>query len=365
MSWKNGGRDRLEERQKKIFQVEKALNEYHEVIAIAAEKIVLLDIMLAVALVMKEYSLTIPAIGSGAGVGFVNGRNIFLVQDNLKGKGSPVDPISYSIGKTATTTIDGSVVAAPTRNVVMLTGANSGGKTTLLTTVATVHILSLLGLPVPCERAEASVMPVYLFRRRTTKRIGSLEQALRSLIPVFADRQRKLVLIDEFEALTEPGAAGRIVAAMMNHVAAGSSLVLLVTHLAAEIVPHVKLPIRVDGIEASGIDREGELVVIRQPKFNHIGSSTPQHIIAKLSRAGSAGASGGGGSVSKRTIGSKKASDRTAILYGEILESLSSQDATTPVQTPLILPWNLITYLTNRTAENTGMEWKYVLARAG
>ena len=84
-----------------------------------------------------------------------------------------------------------------------------------------------------------------------------MEQALKALIPVFADKQAKLILIDEFEALTEPGAAGRIVASIMNHIATGSSLVLLVTHLAAEILPHVKLPIRVDGIEAIGIDAKG------------------------------------------------------------------------------------------------------------
>ena len=104
----------------------------------------------------------------------------------------------------------------------MLTGANSGGKTTLLTTVATIHLLTLLGLPVPADSAEVNPVPIYLFRRRTTKRVGSLEQALRSLIPVFADTQPKLILLDEFEALTEPGAAGRIVASIINHVATGS-----------------------------------------------------------------------------------------------------------------------------------------------
>ena len=112
-----------------------------------------------------------------------------------------------------------------------------------------------------------------------------MEHALNSLIPVFADRHRKLVLMDEFEALTEPGAAGRILGGIMNTVATGSSLLLLVTHLARETLPHVRLPIRVDGIEAEGLDTEGDLIVDRQPKFDHIGSSTPKLIIMKLAKS--------------------------------------------------------------------------------
>ena len=156
-----------------------------------------------------------------------------------------------------------------------------------------------------------------MFRRRVTRKIGSLEQALSSLIPVFADRHRKLVLMDEFEALTEPGAAGRILAGIMNAVATGSSFLLLVTHLARETLPHVKLPIRVDGIEAEGLDSEGELIVDRQPKFNHIGSSTPKLIIMKLS---------------------KTAKKNDKALYGDILNSLEAESSV-PVQTPLNLPW--------------------------
>jgi DNA mismatch repair protein MutS2 len=150
-----------------------------------------------------------------------------------------------------------------------------------------------------------------------TRKVGSLEQAMSSLIPVFADRHRKLVLMDEFEALTEPGAAGRILATIMNEAAASSSLILLVTHLARETLPYVKLPIRVDGIEARGLDVHGELIVDRQPRFNHIGSSTPKLIIMKLLQA------------------AKKKNLQT--LYRSILDSLESE--VIPVQTPLTLPW--------------------------
>jgi DNA mismatch repair protein MutS2 len=222
-----------------------------------------------------------------------------------------VRPVSYSLGKTQ------GFKVAKARNVAVLTGANSGGKTTLLTTLASVHILTLFGLPVPCEKAEVVPVPVYLFRRRVTRRIGSLEHALGSLIPVFGDRHRKLVLVDEFEALTEPGAAGRIMAAVLNEAATGSSFVLVVTHLARETLPHVRLPIRVDGIEARGLDQKGDLEVDRQPIFGHIGSSMPKLIIMKLSR-----------STKNRKV---------KALYEEILSSIKEE--TLEVQAPIATPW--------------------------
>jgi DNA mismatch repair protein MutS2 len=307
-----------QERAAKLARTELSLKRYWAVVDDAVERAVSLDQMLATASVMQRYGLTIPTIGN-EGDAFIGGRNLFLVKETLedgrKKEGEEeVKPVSYSLGTTTSVKIAG----ARRRNVVMLTGANSGGKTTLLTTLASIHILALLGLPVPCERAEVAPLPIYLFRRRVTRKIGSLEHALNSLIPVFADRHRKLVLMDEFEALTEPGAAGRILGGIMNAVATGSSLLLLVTHLARETLPHVRLPIRVDGIEAEGLDTEGDLIVVRQPKFDHIGSSTPKLIIMKLAKS------------------AKKKNDKA--LYGDILNSLEAESSV-PVQAPISLPW--------------------------
>ncbi|MDG6939647.1 MAG: hypothetical protein JRN39_04505 [Nitrososphaerota archaeon] len=298
-----------QKRVEKLERTESTLERHRKAVDAMVEKLVALDGMLAVASVMDSYSLSVPEMADD-GIGFVEGRNIFLLKELLEGGSGEVKPVSYSIGRTRG--------GRGARNVVMLTGANSGGKTTLLTTVAAVHVMTLLGLPVPCKKAEVTPMPVYLFRRRVTKRIGSLEHALRSLIPVFADRRRKLVLMDEFEALTEPGAAGRILATIMNKAVTSSSLLLLVTHLARETLPHVKLRIRVDGIEAKGLDDRGELVVDRQPIFNHIGSSTPKLVIMKLSKV-----------TRKKGVQS---------LYRELLLSFE-EETEAPVQTPIGLPW--------------------------
>jgi len=300
----------MEESSARLAKSEGFLKGHWNLIEEIVDRVVLLDQTLAIAAAMERYSLTIPKLGDD-GVGLVGGTSIFLRKEQFEGRIKEVQPVSYSLGKLQ------SLKIAKPRNVVMLTGANSGGKTTLLTTLAVIHTLTLLGLPVPCERAEVAPMPLYLYRRRVTRKVGSLEQALNSLIPTFADSQKKLVLMDEFEALTEPGASGRIVAAIINKVAAGSSLLLIVTHLARETLPYVKLPIRVDGIEATGLDKQGELLVDRQPRFNHIGSSTPKLIIMKLSKA-----------ARKKSV---------KALYHDVLNALEGE--TVPIQTPLTLPW--------------------------
>ena len=303
-------RRREEEIAKKVQKVEAKLRQNIPLANRAIEGAVLLDQMLAIGSAMEEYSLSIPEIGSG-GIGFVNARNPFLLEEGPEGPARLLQPVSYSVGKS-------SIRLAKPRNAVILTGANSGGKTTLLNTLAAIHVLTLLGLPVPAERAEVTPMPIYLFRKRVARKTGSLEHVLRSIIPVLADRRRKLVLIDELEALTEPGAAGRIIAVIINRAATTSSLFLLVTHLAKETLPHVRLPVRVDGIEASGLKLNGELAVDRQPRFDHIGSSTPKLIVLKLS---------------------KKAKDRTVkAIYDDVLASLEEETGP-PVQAPIALPW--------------------------
>ncbi len=63
------------------------------------------------------------------------------------------------------------------------------------------------------------------------------------------------------------------------------------THLGEEIISSIrsiedKLPedMRVDGIEAKGLDESLELIVDRQPVFYKAGKSTPELIVERLSK---------------------------------------------------------------------------------
>ena len=248
---------------------------YEEAVNTALKRLFYLDFLLAVARFSHDFGLTIPEIGA-AGLGVIKGRNLFLVDEELKG-GETVVPVSYSVGST-----DLGIFGATPLPVAILTGANSGGKTCLLITLATSMILTELGLPVPAERAEIPLLPLYLYRRKMIKKTGSFEYSMRALSRIFMREGPKVVLIDELEALTEPGAMGRIMAAVLNHLPANTRAVMI-THLIHELRPHIDMKkVRVDGIESEGLDATGSIIVDRQPLFNHIGSSTPELVITKL-----------------------------------------------------------------------------------
>ncbi|MHC1610152.1 MAG: P-loop NTPase family protein [Candidatus Methanospirareceae archaeon] len=234
-----------------------------------------LDLLLAVSRFTQDFGLTIPEIVE-EGLGVIKGRNIFLLDEELKG-GERVVPVSYSVGKTGL-----SIFGATPHPVAILTGANSGGKTSLLVMLASSVILTELGLPVPAERAEIPLLPLYVYRRKMIKKTGSFEYSMRALSRIFIRRGAKVVLIDELEALTEPGPMGRIMASLLNNLPK-DTLAVVITHLIHELLPHISVrKVRVDGIESEGLDAAGNIIVNRQPIFNHIGSSTPELVIAKL-----------------------------------------------------------------------------------
>ena len=125
-------------------------------------------------------------------------------------------------------------------------------------------------------------MSLYFYRRKMIKKTGSFEYSMRALSRIFMREGPKLVLIDELEALTEPGAMGRIMASILNNMPK-DTLAVVITHLIHEILPHISMEkVRVDGIESEGLDAAGNIIVDRQPMFSHIGSSTPELVIKKL-----------------------------------------------------------------------------------
>ena len=268
-------RERGERSYYRLCELAKQLEQHREVVREGIKKLFYLDFMLATALFARDFELNPPELIDG-GLGLEMGKNIFLKAEELKG-GEKVIPVSYSIGE-----VKLGIFGATPHPVAILTGANSGGKTCLLNMLATSVILTELGLPVPAERAEIPLLPLYLYRRKMIKKTGSFEYSMRALGRIFMREGGKVVLIDELEALTEPGAMGRIMASILNNLPEGT-LGVVITHLIHEILPHISMAkIRVDGIEAEGLDASGNIIVDRQPMFNHIGSSMPELVIKKL-----------------------------------------------------------------------------------
>ncbi|WP_129116827.1 DNA mismatch repair protein [Halegenticoccus tardaugens] len=220
-----------------------------------------------------------------------------LVEDGLAVEGArnlsldgAVQPITYAVGDHSL-----GVGELPSGDrVTVLTGANSGGKTTLLETLCQVTLLASMGLPVPADRAQVGRFDAVVFHRRHASfNAGVLESTLRSIVPPLTGEGRALMLVDEFEAITEPGRAADLLNGLVQLTVDRGALGVYVTHLADDLSP-LPSQARTDGIFAEGLTQELELRVDYQPRFGTVGKSTPEFIVSRLvANAGSRAERGG------------------------------------------------------------------------
>ena len=99
----------------------------------------------------------------------------------------------------------------------LLTGANSGGKTTLLETLAQISIMTQMGLPVCAYEARVQIVDeVYFFSKKRSLDAGAFESFLNTFMPIVTLETDKLILLDELEAITELEAAVKIIASFMG-----------------------------------------------------------------------------------------------------------------------------------------------------
>jgi len=163
-------------------------------------------------------------------------------------------------------------------NVVLLTGANSGGKTTLLETLAQMSIMSQMGLPVCAREARVKLVDeIYFFSKKRSLDAGAFESFLSTFMPIVVREEDKLILLDELEAITELEAAVKIISSFISFIQDSKSFAVIVTHMAREILKNTA--VRVDGIEAKGLDEEYNLIVDRTPRMNYFARSTPELIL--------------------------------------------------------------------------------------
>jgi len=242
----------LEEKKGAAFELVRALMEF--------------DFLHALGSFALEEELCMPEIAKEPCLSFECGRNLSLNKPDL---------VSYSLG-----TMD------HPEKVVILSGVNSGGKTSLLDLIAQIVILGHMGLPVPARLCKMSLYQemYYFSKSRGTLTAGAFETAIRKF-SVVENKKQKLVLADELEAITEPGASARIIACMLDELNCSDSLAVFVSHLAEDIRRYAETAVRVDGIDAEGLDEKNNLIVNRSPKYNYLAKSTPELILDRLVRS--------------------------------------------------------------------------------
>ncbi|RQH03258.1 MutS-related protein [Natrarchaeobius oligotrophus] len=177
-----------------------------------------------------------------------------------------IDPVDYEVS-----------------GVTLLSGVNSGGKTSTLDLVASVVVLAHMGLPVPADRVRLHRFDALHYHAKTqgTLDAGAFESTVREFAALAERGAGSLVLVDELESITEPGASAKIIAGILEALSENGATAVFVSHLAEEIRQMADYDVTVDGIEAVGLV-DGELEVNRSPVKDHLARSTPELIVEKL-----------------------------------------------------------------------------------
>ena len=219
-----------------------------------------LDVELAVSRFARDFECTMPDFDAD-GFAIEGGRCPLLPEPF-----DEIEPVDYEV-----------------EGVALLSGVNSGGKTSTLDLVATVVTLAQMGLPVPAEDARLERFGGLHYHAKTqgTLDAGAFETTVREFADLATGAEDALVLVDELESITEPGASARIIAGILEELADGNATAVFVSHLAGEIREETAFPVTVDGIEALGLE-DGELKVNRSPVKDHLARSTPELIVEKL-----------------------------------------------------------------------------------
>ncbi|TMT80384.1 endonuclease MutS2 [Haloterrigena sp. H1] len=223
-----------------------------------------LDVELAIARFADNFDCVLPEfVDPAAAVGFdIEGGRSPLLEEPLE----RIDPVDYAVS-----------------GVALLSGVNSGGKTSTLDLVASVVVLAHMGLPVPANGVRLRRFDDLHYHAKTqgTLDAGAFESTVREFADLAQGGEGSLVLVDELESITEPGASAKIIAGILEALSDNGATAVFVSHLAGEIREMADFAVTVDGIEAVGLV-DGELEVNRSPVKDHLARSTPELIVEKL-----------------------------------------------------------------------------------
>jgi len=234
------------------------LKEIPRMLETLANNLILFDFISGISKFIKDKT-TFPEMAEEFVIS--NSKNIFL--DNAH-------PICFNLNRKEKCSI--------------LTGANSGGKTTLIEHIIQTISLFNLGLPVNGEIKMPLFSEIYYFAKNKGSMSKGAFETLLSQMSKINPGNKTLILADEIEAVTEPGVAGNIISATAEYYIKKDCFLVIATHLGHEIKNTLPEFSRIDGIEAKGLTEDFELIVDHNPVLGRLAHSTPELIVEKMAK---------------------------------------------------------------------------------
>ncbi len=200
-----------------------------------------LDLLIARARQAMELNLCRPTVKDSGDISY-GGLFNPVVAEQLAAGGGKFQPVDISVSP----------------GVCLITGANMGGKSVVLKTLALSQAMAQSGLFVPAGRAEIAVVDAIM----TSMGDGQSELsglssfaaemlAINDAVKAASDDSRLLILIDEPARTTNPEEGKAIVAALLDYFAAKRAYTVMTTHYSGL---HASRHLRVKGLSRDILD---------------------------------------------------------------------------------------------------------------
>jgi len=271
-----------------LMDISRKLSSLKQYILELYETFLEFDLFCTIGYFAYEYQLSIPTfIKDRNGFYGNNMRNLELMEEMPV---EMVEPIQYQIGEIVPQKLNEEIKKA---RLNLLTGSNSGGKTICIKTCAEGLMLAQMGFPSLGDLTLSPFDEIYYFKKSNGQiSAGAFETTLIQFVEMAQSNKKKIIFADELESITEPSAASRVLSGIFSLLLKNPlNYGVFVTHLVEMIREELREDdlrnIRIDGIEAKGLDKDLELMVDRTPKFSFIARSTPELILSRLSKLGS------------------------------------------------------------------------------
>lgn len=186
-------------------------------------RIAVLDLALAKVRFKARIGGTVPKISTGGGVRLLKARHPILVLKTEDGLGSPVVPVDITLDQAT--------------RVLVISGANTGGKTVALKTLGLLVLMAEAALPIPA--ADGCELPffggVYADigdRQSINKELSTFSAHLKRIGEILGRAGKDtLVLLDEIGVGTDPVEGGALSLSILESLAEKGATVVVTTHL--------------------------------------------------------------------------------------------------------------------------------------
>ena len=190
-----------------LFELTESLREQLPSIEVAVDAVGELDLIKAKVEFARRFNAIVPQISDKGTLKFEDARHP-LLEENLRESGGEIVPSSFELSRD--------------RSVMIISGANAGGKTVVLKTAGLLSLMAVSGLPVP---AKAVQIPFY---RSVLADIGD-HQSLAANLSTFSSHMSNiaamirecsspsLVLLDEAGTGTDPEEGSALGVAIVDH----------------------------------------------------------------------------------------------------------------------------------------------------